>query len=57
MKNQFTIRVLRGGSWNNHSRECRPAYRNVIATSGYSLNLGFRVVRQIKPPEVKKEKS
>lgn len=57
MKDQFTIRVLRGGSWNNRSHECRPTYRNVIATNGQSSNLGFRVVRQVKTPEVKKEKS
>lgn len=37
-------RVLRGGSWTNHAKYCRSAYRNRVAPDYRSLDSGFRVV-------------
>ncbi len=38
-------RVVRGGSWNNHARNCRCAYRNRNAPDNRNNNLGFRCAR------------
>ena len=46
-------RVLRGGSWNNSARACRSASRNYLLTSGYGLDVGFRVACHRKEPEPK----
>jgi hypothetical protein len=35
--------VIRGGSWNNEPRNCRPANRNRNAPENRNNNLGFRV--------------
>ncbi|MFN4866629.1 MAG: hypothetical protein ACK5GZ_09980 [Cyanobium sp.] len=34
---------MRGGSWNNHPRNCRSAYRNNNHPDNRNNNLGFRV--------------
>jgi hypothetical protein len=39
-------RVNRGGSWNNHARNCRAAYRNANAPDNRNHNLGFRLARE-----------
>ena len=49
-------RCVRGGSWNNHARNVRCAYRNQNASENRNENLGFRLVRAhdrawIGPPE------
>ncbi|MFI5386957.1 MAG: DUF4058 family protein [Fimbriimonadales bacterium] len=36
-------RVIRGGSWNNNPRNCRPANRNRNTPENRNNNLGFRV--------------
>lgn len=38
-------RVMRGGSWNNHARNVRFAYRNHIDPANRNDNVGFRCVR------------
>jgi hypothetical protein len=38
-------RVMRGGSWNNHARNVRAAYRNDIHPTNRNDNVGFRCVR------------
>ncbi|MCP5197406.1 MAG: SUMF1/EgtB/PvdO family nonheme iron enzyme [Gammaproteobacteria bacterium] len=38
-------RVLRGGSWNNHARNVRAAYRNHNRPDNRNDNLGFRCAR------------
>ncbi|NES67564.1 MAG: SUMF1/EgtB/PvdO family nonheme iron enzyme [Okeania sp. SIO2D1] len=35
---------LRGGSWNNNSRNCRCARRNNNNADNHNNNVGFRVV-------------
>jgi formylglycine-generating enzyme required for sulfatase activity len=37
-------RVMRGGSWYNHGRDCRAAYRISLAPGGHGNFYGFRVV-------------
>jgi formylglycine-generating enzyme required for sulfatase activity len=37
-------RVLRGGSWTNHAKYCRSAYRNRVTPDYRSLDSGLRVV-------------
>ena len=37
--------VLRGGSWNNNSDNCRVAERNNNQADNRNNNIGFRVVR------------
>ena len=39
-----SYRVLRGGSWNNYSSNCRVAFRSFNDPSGRNFNCGFRVV-------------
>jgi formylglycine-generating enzyme required for sulfatase activity len=39
-----TIRVLRGGSWNDEGQNCRASYRFNNAPDGAYGNLGFRLV-------------
>ena len=41
-------RVLRGGSWSSSPRICRSALRNRIDPVNRSINLGFRVVMDLK---------
>jgi Sulfatase-modifying factor enzyme 1 len=36
--------VLRGGSWNNDSTNCRCAYRNNNTPDNRNNNIGFRLV-------------
>ncbi|WP_413038901.1 hypothetical protein [Roseofilum sp. Guam] len=36
--------MLRGGSWNNNSDNCRSRYRNSNAADNRNNNTGFRVV-------------
>ena len=38
-----SYRVIRGGSWNNNARNCRPAYRSRIVPVDRFSGLGFRV--------------
>ncbi len=38
-------RVVRGGSWNDHARNVRAAYRNANHRENRNHNLGFRVAR------------
>jgi formylglycine-generating enzyme required for sulfatase activity len=38
-----SFRVLRGGSWRNHGRTCRAAYRNALAPNQRQPFIGFRV--------------
>jgi len=40
-----TNRVIRGGSWNNHARNVRAAYRNWNDPGNRNDNLGFRLAR------------
>ncbi|MCX6032992.1 MAG: SUMF1/EgtB/PvdO family nonheme iron enzyme [Chloroflexi bacterium] len=42
-----TVRVVRGGSWNNNQRNARCAYRNRNVSDNYNTNIGFRVVVSI----------
>ena len=37
-------RPVRGGSWNNNSRNARCAYRNRNTPDNFNNNMGFRVV-------------
>jgi len=43
-KNDKAKRILRGGSWINHPRSCRSAYRINIASAFTNNYVGFRVV-------------
>jgi len=45
MKKGWTLRVLRGGSFNNNAGNCRPANRNNNNPGNTNNNNGFRVVR------------
>jgi hypothetical protein len=38
-------RVNRGGSWNNHARNVRAAYRNANTPDNRNDDLGFRLAR------------
>ena len=42
-KNETRYRLLRGGSWNNHPRYCRSAYRNINLPVNRLISIGFRV--------------
>jgi formylglycine-generating enzyme required for sulfatase activity len=42
-KGSYTLRVLRGGSWNNQARNCRAAYRHGNAPAVRGCTAGFRV--------------
>ena len=42
---QASARVVRGGSWNNHARNVRAAYRNENEPDNRNNNLGFRCLR------------
>lgn len=39
-----TVRIVRGGAWNDFSRDCRSAFRAGIGQHFSGINLGFRVV-------------
>jgi len=43
-------RVIRGGSWNNHARNARAAYRNWNHPGIRNDNLGFRLARAQSAP-------
>ncbi len=38
-----SLRVRRGGGWNNSSGRCRAAYRNGLTPGGRAAGLGFRL--------------
>jgi formylglycine-generating enzyme required for sulfatase activity len=40
-----SVRVIRGGSWDDRGSNCRAAYRGRRAPSDRYLNLGFRLAR------------
>ena len=42
-----SIRVLRGGSWNDRASECRSASRKGKAQKDKRVNCGFRIVREL----------
>ncbi len=42
---QATLRVFRGGGWDNDGRDCRSAFRGRSAPEDRSSDLGFRVAR------------
>jgi formylglycine-generating enzyme required for sulfatase activity len=42
-------RVLRGGSWANHGRNVRSAYRNYDHPGNRNDNIGFRLARAQRP--------
>jgi formylglycine-generating enzyme required for sulfatase activity len=44
------LRVLRGGSWFNHSINCRSANRNGLRPDAINLDIGFRVVVGARVP-------
>lgn len=46
-----TNRVARGGAWSDDASFCRSAKRHSLPPSGQFVNVGFRVVWQIKKPE------
>ena len=41
----FLLRLVRGGSWNDHTRFCRSAYRGPDQPGSAHDDVGFRVVR------------
>ncbi|MBI1760080.1 MAG: hypothetical protein HYR56_01460 [Acidobacteria bacterium] len=43
--------MLRGGSWNNNSRNCRSANRNNNTPGNRGLFIGFRVVSGSSTPD------
>jgi formylglycine-generating enzyme required for sulfatase activity len=43
------VRVLRGGSFNNDTRNLRAANRNRNAPDNRNNNIGFRCVRDVVP--------
>lgn len=45
-------RVLRGGSWTNHAKYCRSAYRNRVGLDYRYMDSGFRVVAVQKKESV-----
>jgi hypothetical protein len=42
------LRVLRGGSWNNHETNLRAAVRNRNQPDNRNDNIGFRVARDVE---------
>lgn len=44
-----TLRVCRGGGWNDFAKNLRSAYRSALPTDGSSPSLGFRVARSVSP--------
>jgi hypothetical protein len=42
-------RVVRGGSWNNTTENCRASYRNRNDPDNRNNNLGLRLVRRLGP--------
>ncbi len=45
-----SLRVLRGGSWNNDPQNLRSAYRSTFGSRDRSSRIGFRVARTLVPP-------
>jgi formylglycine-generating enzyme required for sulfatase activity len=43
-------RVVRGGSWNNHSRNLRAAKRNRYEPENRNFSIGFRCAREVPMP-------
>ena len=39
----FSVKVLRGGSWNNHQDNARASYRNNNNPDNRNNNIGFRL--------------
>lgn len=44
-----TLRVCRGGGWNDFAKNLRSAYRSALPADGSSPSLGFRVARSASP--------
>ena len=40
-----SVRVIRGGSWDDYGSDCRAAYRNWYAPTDRDSVLGFRLAR------------
>ncbi|MBK8656372.1 MAG: SUMF1/EgtB/PvdO family nonheme iron enzyme [Haliscomenobacter sp.] len=47
---QGGLRVVRGGSWNNNTRNCRAANRNRNNPDNRNNNNGFRLAREYARP-------
>jgi formylglycine-generating enzyme required for sulfatase activity len=47
LKTSGSSRVLRGGSWNNNTRNTRSANRNRNDADNRNNNNGFRLVREL----------
>jgi formylglycine-generating enzyme required for sulfatase activity len=43
------VRVRRGGAWNTYPLWARASFRNYNTQESRCVNLGFRVVREVKP--------
>lgn len=47
--NSGSLRVNRGGGWNDFAKQLRSAYRSATTPDTYDQNLGFRVARNAAP--------
>jgi formylglycine-generating enzyme required for sulfatase activity len=45
-----TLRVLKGGSWNDVAYSCRNAFRFTFAPTAKLTGIGFRIVRRVPAP-------
>jgi len=46
-RSELSLRVLRGGSWNNNPRNLRVSYRNRNNRDNRNDNNGFRCAREV----------
>ncbi len=54
---RFGLPIIRGGSWDDNSRTCRSAARDVRRSAAYrSTTVGFRCVSDVPPAELEKGK-
>lgn len=44
-----TLRVCRGGGWNDFAKNLRSAYRSALPADGSGPGLGFRIARSVSP--------